>query len=337
MSISYESDPYDAKEIILKEDPHRFVLFPIKYHDVWDMFKRDQAQHWVAEDIDFSTDRADWDSKLSEAQKHFMFLVISFFAASDGIVMENIGSNFASEIQVPEMRHFYAQQSYREAIHSETYSLMIDSLESDPQKKREMFDAVTNNPSVKKLAKWAQKWMDPQKYPFRVRIVAFILYEGFVFSGKFASVFWFKKQNLLQGVCDANQFIARDEGLHESFGILVHSKLQKKCEPEMAHSMLKEIYKIDCEFFQDALQDKMVGINYNMMTEYLKGVGNRIMIRLDMGPVFENASRNMLTDMMDKIGVENKVSFFEKRNHVYHQANVMSENTNDMFGFDGDF
>lgn len=324
-------------EPILTPDRARFVLFPIKpeYMDVWNLYKATQAQVWAAEDIDFSTDKQEWSIDLSEKERHFLGLVLSFFANVDGIVMENIGSNFAEEVQVAEMRQMYAYQLYIESVHSETYSLMIDSVVANTIQKESMFNALQENESVKRLAEWGLKWMDRDSYPFRVRIVAFVIYEGFLFSAKFASIFWFKKRNLLPGICHANLLISRDEGVHEDFGILVHSKLQTPCDPKFISKMLGEAFEIECKFFKEALKEDMIGMNYGMMVDYLKLVADRILKRFGCPPEY-HGKPNALSDMMETIGMENKVSFFEHRNHAYQKAGV-SIGSKSTFSVDEEF
>jgi ribonucleotide reductase beta subunit family protein with ferritin-like domain len=237
----------------------------------------------------------------------------------------------------------YAQQNNMEGIHSESYSLMISNLIPSREKQSELFQAIKSNPSVQRLAKWAQKYMDREKYPFRVRLVAFILFEGFVFSGMFATIFWFKNKGLLKGITNANLFIARDESLHEDFGVLLYSKLLKKCEPQTIHDMTQEVYDIACDLFKEALSDDMVGMNYSMMRDYLKINANRIVHRLQCDPLFDVTNiqgSNMIVDYMSTIGADVKVSFFEERNHVYlhgvHEELPVNEN-DDSFVFDEDF
>jgi ribonucleotide reductase beta subunit family protein with ferritin-like domain len=329
-------DNHVQDEVLLRPNPERFVSFPIQHHDVWDLYKATLAQVWMAEDIDFSGDPKDWET-LNDGERHFLSMVLAFFAASDGIVMENINSNFATEVQLPEVRAYYSYQSCIEQIHSETYSLMIDCLIPDPTEKLRLFHAITEVPIVRKLAQWAFKWMNADTQPFRVRIIAFVCYEGLLFSDKFCSIFWFKKRNKLPGVCHANLLIARDEGSHEDHGILLHQKLVHKCPPEVILSIVQEAVSLDVEFMTEALNVELIGMNSDMMIEYVHLVADRLLVRLGCARYY-NANTNMLSDMMDTIGMENKVSFFEHRNHVYQRANVMQSvgQKNDQFTFSTD-
>ena len=328
---------YDSMEPMLQPNPYRFSLFPIQpqYSDIRKLYMAVKAQTWPASEIDLSKDASDW-QKLTEGERHFMSMVLAFFASSDGIVMENLGVNFAYEVQVPEIRQLYAYIGYNEAEHSEAYALMIDTVIPDPVEKQKLFHAITEFRPVQRLAQWAMKWMDAKKHPFRVRLVGFVIYEGLVFSSKFAAIFWLKKRGKLPGIAHGNVLISRDESGHETTGVMINSKLRKPCEPEIVRAMVEEVVAIDAEeFMSDALSVDLIGMNKELMVEYIKIVADRILVRLGCAKIYNITTPNMLIDMMDTIAMENKFNFFEGRNPVYQKSSVLSKPT--PFKIEDDF
>ena len=327
----------DILEPILKPNPYRFVWIPNEEHnDIIKLLQNIKKHNWVADEIDFSQDVIDMQHKLNDNERHFIKMITAFFASSDGLVMENLDVNFSKEVQIPEARLFFAFQANNEAEHSITYSLMLQALVKEPVEQDRLFKAVTEIPAVKKLVDWAVQWMD-NRHPFRVRILAFILYEGLIFSDKFAAIFWFKKRKVLPGVSQANRLISADEGAHESHGILLYNKLLKKCPQELVHQMVQEVVALDIEFMTEAIPVTLIGMNVNLMSDYIKLVANRLLLRLGCSILYENISReNSLIDLMDNIGQEDKVSFFEHRNHVYLQGG-MTVKPSAVFSTEGDF
>ena len=301
-----------------------------------DLLKKIKTHNWVADEIDFSQDVVDMQQKMNESERYFIKMITAFFASSDGLVMENLDVNFSKEVQIPEARLFFAFQTNNEAEHSITYSQMLQALVKDPLERDVLFKAVTEIPSVKKLVDWAVQWMD-NKHPFRVRVLAFILYEGLIFSDKFAAIFWFKKRKFLPGVSQANRLISADEGAHEEHGVLLYHKLIKKCPEELVHQMVREVVDLDIEFMTEAIPVTLIGMNVNLMSDYIKLVANRLVLRLGCSELYPNVSReNTLIDLMDNVGQDDKVSFFESRNHVYLQGG-MTVKPSAVFTTDGDF
>lgn len=319
-------------EDILRPNARKFVTFPIVHKDVWRMYKETISQIWMPEDIDFSMDRKDW-LTLSTGEQTFMSMILAFFAAADGIVMENINCNFAQEVQIPEARAYYSYQGAIEQIHAETYSLMIDAVISDSVEKDRLFNAITQISCVQELSSWALKWMNPLTQPFNVRIVAFTIYERLVFQNKFAAIFWMKKRNKLAGICHANLLISRDEASHADHGILLHSKLTQKCPPEIILAMIQEVLVYDNAFMFEALNVELIGMNRQLMLDYTHSVADCLLVQLGCAAHY-HTNRNMINDMMDSIGMPNHVNFFEHRNHVYQQSNVIAgQAKGDQFSF----
>ena len=266
-------------EPMLQENHDRFVLFPIKHHDVWEMYKQSMACFWTADEIDLAPDLAEWEN-LSDDSRHFLKHVLAFFAASDGIVNENLVTNFADEVQWPEARCFYGFQIMMENIHAETYSLLIDTYIKDPQEKNHLFKALETVPSVKKKGEWALRWLDRKRGNFAERLVAFAAVEGIFFSGSFCALFWLKKQGIMQGLTFSNELISRDEGLHCDFACLLHSKLNRGAGENMIHRIISEAVKIETEFVTEALPVSLIGMNATLMKQYIEFVADRLLISL---------------------------------------------------------
>jgi ribonucleoside-diphosphate reductase beta chain len=319
-------------EPILQENKDRFVLFPIKHKDIWEMYKKAEASFWTAEEIDLSADTVDWEHKLNADEKHFVKHVLAFFAASDGIVNENLAVNFMNEVQYPEARCFYGFQIMIENIHSETYSLLIDSYIKDPKEKDYLFHALDNMPCVTKKGEWALRWIDNGN--FAERLVAFAAVEGIFFSGSFCSIFWLKKRGLMPGLTFSNELISRDEGLHCDFACLLYKQLQNKLSQEQVHAIIGNAVEIEKEFVSDALPVKLIGMNADLMCQYIEFVADRLLMSLGYAKLY-NATNPF--DFMEMISLQGKTNFFEKRVAEYQKSGVMSKKEDNVFKLDEDF
>ncbi|MFN5627686.1 MAG: ribonucleotide-diphosphate reductase subunit beta [Bacteroidota bacterium] len=319
-------------EPILQDNKDRFVLFPIKHHDMWNMYKDAEASFWTAEDIDLSSDLSDWKDRLSEDEKHFIKHVLAFFAASDGIVNENLAVNFMQEVQYPEARCFYGYQIMIENIHSETYSLLIDTYIKDPVEKDKMFHAVETLDCVKRKAEWALKWISNGS--FAERLIAFAAVEGIFFSGSFCSIFWLKKRGLMPGLSFSNELISRDEGQHCDFACLIYNQLINKLAPSAVIEIIKNAVEIEKEFVTDALPVKLIGMNSAMMCQYIEFVADRLLQSLNIHKIYNTTNP---FDFMELISLQNKTNFFEKRVAEYQKAGVKGGSTQNVFSLDEDF
>lgn len=319
-------------EPLLEANPHRFVLFPIQHQDIWQMYKKAEASFWTVEEVDLSKDNKDWES-LTNNERHFISHVLAFFAASDGIVNENLVSRFANEVQLPEARCFYGFQVAIENIHSEMYSLLIDTYIRDNVEKDRLFKAIDNIPCVKKKADWAMKWISSDS-PFGIRLVAFAAVEGIFFSGSFAAIFWLKKRGKMPGLTFSNELISRDEGLHCDFACLLLSHLRNKPSQELITQIIIEAVEIEKEFLTEALPVRLIGMNNELMSTYIKFVADRLLVSLGCSKHFmvENPF-----DFMELISLQGKTNFFEKRVGEYQKAGVMAGGQGQEVSFDADF
>lgn len=309
-------------EPILMPNPKRFVLFPITHQKMWDFYKQAEASFWTAEEIDLSADKKDWNN-LKEGERHFIKHVLAFFAASDGIVNENIGMNFEQEVQYPEAKCFYGFQKAIENIHSEVYSLLIETYITNQEEKTHLFEAIEEIPFVKKKAEWAFKYMNKNTNSFAERIVAFAAVEGIFFSGSFCSIFWLKKRGLMPGLCFSNELISRDEGLHCDFACLVYNELVNKLSEERIHEIIKDAVDIEKEFVCDALPVALLGMNSDSMKEYIELCANRLVRALGAGKLYPFAKNPF--DWMELISLDGKTNFFEKRVGEYGKNNLSRE------------
>lgn len=320
-------------EHILQENKDRFVLFPIKYHDVWEYYKKSEASFWTAEEIDLSADQVDWENKLNADEKHFIKHVLAFFAASDGIVNENLAIHFLNEVQYPEARCFYGFQIMMENIHSETYSLLIDTYIKDPIEKDHLLHAIETVPCVQKKAEWALRWIDNGN--FLERLVAFAAVEGIFFSGSFCSIFWLKKRGLMPGLTFSNELISRDEGLHRDFACLLYTKyIQNKLDPQVIYDIIRDAVEIEKEFVTDALPVRLIGMNADLMCQYIEYVADHLLQTLNLNKIY-NVTNPF--DFMELISMEGKTNFFEKRVAEYKKAGVGSVREKQTFSTDEDF
>jgi ribonucleoside-diphosphate reductase beta chain len=320
------------EEPILKENKDRFVLFPIKHNNIWEMYKKAEASFWTAEEIDLNPDLQDWDNKLNDDEKHFIKHVLAFFAASDGIVNENLAVNFMNEVQYPEARCFYGFQIMMENIHSETYSLLIDSYIKDPKEKDRLFHSIDTLPCVGKKAEWAIKWIG--NGTFAERLIAFAAVEGIFFSGSFCSIFWLKKRGLMPGLTFSNELISRDEGLHCDFACLLYSELTNQLPKESVTAIITNAVEIEKEFVSDALPVRLIGMNSDMMCQYIEFVADRLLVALGCDKAY-NAINPF--DFMELISLQGKTNFFEKRVAEYQKSGVMGKKEDNVFKLDEDF
>ena len=317
-------------EKILEENKNRFVLFPLEHHDIWDYYKKAQQVFWTAEEIDLQQDFTDWE-KLNEGEKHFVKHILAFFAASDGIVNENLAENFVSEVQYTEAKFFYGFQIMMENIHSETYSLLIDTYIKDKEEQNHLFNAIDTVPAVQKKAEWALKWIGSES--FVERLVAFAAVEGIFFSGSFCSIFWLKKRGLMPGLSFSNELISRDEGLHTDFAVhLYNNHIENKLSRERLIEIIDSAIVIEKEFITEALPVSLIGMNSNLMKQYLEYVSDRLLMDLGVGKVY-NAENPF--DFMQNIALQNKTNFFEKRVADYVKSGVGE--VQEQISFDEDF
>ncbi|EPY75596.1 ribonucleotide reductase M2 polypeptide isoform 1 [Camelus ferus] len=325
--------PSVEDEPLLRENPRRFVIFPIEYHDIWQMYKKAEASFWTAEEVDLSKDIQHWEA-LKPEERYFISHVLAFFAASDGIVNENLVERFSQEVQITEARCFYGFQIAMENIHSEMYSLLIDTYIKDSKEREFLFNAIETMPCVKKKADWALRWIGDKEATYGERVVAFAAVEGIFFSGSFASIFWLKKRGLMPGLTFSNELISRDEGLHCDFACLMFKHLVHKPSEQRVKEIIVNAVRIEQEFLTEALPVKLIGMNCILMKQYIEFVADRLMLELGFSKIFrvENPF-----DFMENISLEGKTNFFEKRVGEYQRMGVMSSPTENSFTLDADF
>ena len=308
----------EITEPLLIENKNKYVLFPIEYHDIWSMYKKHVSTYWTVEEIDLAKDHDDW-IKLSDNERYFIKNVLAFFAASDGIVNENLVLNFMSEIKVPEALAFYSFQNAIETVHSETYSLLIDTYIKDEVEKSRLLNAIETIPCIQKKANWAIKWIENGNDNFATRLIAFACVEGIFFSGAFCSIYWLKEKGLMHGLTFSNELISRDESLHTEFAILLYSHIKNKLSEEVVHNIIKDAVIIEKEFIIDSLPCKLLGMNSDLMSQYIEFVADRISLQLGYIKIY-NVSNPF--DFMDRIGLEDKQNFFEVRVSNYSKAEL---------------
>tara|TARA_X000000950_G_scaffold282467_1_gene381349 strand:+ start:1801 stop:2775 length:975 start_codon:yes stop_codon:yes gene_type:complete len=315
-------------EPLLQENPNRYVMFPVSDHDIWGIYKKQMDSFWRTEEIDLSKDLSHWET-LTEKEKHFVKHILAFFAASDGIVLENLGQRFLTEVQLPEARAAYGFQLMMENIHSETYSLLIDTLIKKDEEKTKLFKAIENFPCIKKKADWALKWVGDNRSSFATRLVAFACVEGIFFSGAFCSIYWLKKRGLMPGLTFSNELISRDEGMHTDFAVMLFSKLMKKTKKSKVYDIVKEAVEIEKEFICEALPCKLIGMNSNLMSQYIEFVADRLVVQLGFQKIYNTGNP---FDFMEMISLEGKTNFFEKRVGDYSLSS--GQKSDDVFNID---
>lgn len=317
--IQEHEEPSDVGEWLLQDNPNRFVLFPIQHDDMWKLYKQHKASFWTVDEVDLSQDGTDW-AKLSEDEKYFIKHVLAFFAASDGIVVENLGTRFIADVKIPEARCFYGFQMMMENIHSEMYSLLIDTYVKDVEEKAELFGAINTMSAIKKKADWALKWIN-ESDNFATRLVAFAAVEGIFFSGSFCAIFWLKKRGLMPGLTFSNEYISRDEGLHCNFAYLLYSKIVNRLSEKAIHELIGDAVAVEIEFITESLPVALIGMNNDLMTEYIKFVADRLLYSLGYNKLYD--ARNPF-EWMEMISLQGKTNFFEKRVGDYQKAGVMA-------------
>jgi len=328
-----EQSNSEMNEPILQNNPDRFVLFPIVHNDIWQMYKQSEASFWTAEEIDLDADIVDWNEKLNSDEQFFIKHVLAFFAASDGIVNENLAENFLAEVQYTEAKFFYGFQIMMENIHSETYSLLIDTYIKDDDEKDKLFHAIDTLDCVKKKANWALKWIDNGS--FVERIVAFAAVEGIFFSGSFCSIFWLKKRGLMSGLSFSNELISRDEGLHCDFACLLYNNhINNKLSTESIKAIIVDAVDIEKEFVTDALPVKLIGMNADLMAQYIEFVADRLLVELGCEKVYNSTNP---FDFMEMISLQGKTNFFEKRVAEYQKSGVGGDKADKVFTTDAEF
>lgn len=332
------TDKQKSIEPILQENKDRFVIFPIQHHDLWEWYKKSEASFWTAEEIPLHDDLTDWKSKLNDDERYFIKHILAFFAASDGIVNENLAENFINEVQYSEAKFFYGFQIMMENIHSETYSLLIDTYVKDDKEKDQLFNALENFPAIKKKADWAMKWIDSPS--FAERLIAFAAVEGIFFSGAFCSIFWLKKRGIMPGLTFSNELISRDEGVHCDFAVHLHEHhLINKVPKDRIRMILLDALNIEREFITESLPASLIGMNSDLMTQYLEFVTDRLLDQFGCEKEFNNENP---FDFMDMISLQGKGNFFEKREPNYQKAGVLNSTKDrdsgaDKISFDADF
>ncbi len=321
-----------SKNILLEPTDQRFCLFPIQDNEAWDFYKKSIALFWVAEEINFEGDLKDFEEKMTENERYFVKMILSFFASSDGIVNENLCFRFSNEVQLSEVRACYSVQNFIETIHSETYSLLIDSYIKDKNEKLKCYNAINAYPCIKKKCQWGLKWIEDKESNFATRLVAFACIEGIFFSGSFCAIYWLKQRNLLKGLSFANELISRDEGLHTDFAVLLYTKYCEKIEQEKVYELFKECVDIEKEFITESLPVRLIGMNDILMSEYIEFVADRLLVQLGYERLYN--TKNPFS-FMESISIESKTNFFEKRVSEYSLSNKEGRET--AFNFDSDF
>ena len=332
MNYTADTDKkYDNDEILLEKSNSRFVLFPIKYQDIYEEYKKAESSFWTANEIDLSKDIKDWEN-LNTNEKYFIKNVIGFFAGSDGIIMENLALRFLNEIEIPEVRAFYSYQIFNENVHSETYSLLIDTYIKDNEEKIKIFNSIDNMPCVGKKAKWAYKWIENQDVNFATRLIAFSIVEGIFFSGSFCAIYWLKKRGLMPGLTFSNELISKDEGTHCYFACLLYSYIKNKLKPEIIYNIIQEAVEIEKEFITESIPCALIGMNADMMKQYIEFVSDRLLVQLGYEKIWNTENP---FDFMELISLRPKANFFELRVGEYAKSKI-SEN-NDNFEINNDF
>ena len=327
-----KTHPFDIDEPMLMEEENRYVLFPIKYHDFWKAYKETLSVVWTVEEIDLSNDYRDW-VKLNEHQQHFIKYILAFFAGSDGIVLENLGIRFFKEMKVPEAKCFYGFQIAMENVHSETYSLLIDTYIKDEVEKDFLFNAIDNIPCIKKKGDCAVKWINDEDSCFAQRLIAFAAVEGIFFSGAFCAIYWLKDLKVMPGLTFSNELISRDESYHTLFAVMVYKRLKHKLDESVIHNIIKDAVEIEKEFIIDAIPCSMIGMNSLLMSEYIEFCADRLVVQLGYQKIYN--SKNPF-DFMERISLNGKTNFFEKRVGEYSKAGV-SNNQKKTFSLDQSF
>ena len=330
--INNNTNEDDKNEILLQENSSRFVLFPIKYDNIYQLYKKAEGSFWTVSEIDLAKDLNDWE-KLNKNEQYFIKNIIGFFAGSDGIIMENLATRFLKEIQIPEARAFYSYQIFNESIHSETYSLLIDTYIKDSEEKEQIFNSIQNIPCVAKKAAWAYKWIENKEVSFATRLLGFAIVEGIFFSGSFCAIYWIKKRGLMPGLTFSNELISKDEGMHCEFACLLYSMIQNKLNKKLVKQIFMEAVEIEKEFITHSIPCEMIGMNAGLMKQYIEFVSDRLLLQLGYEKIWN--SENPF-DFMELISLRPKANFFELRVGEYAKSKISAENTTN-FELSNDF
>ena len=325
-------DTVNTTDPLLTPNDSRYVMFPIQDNDIWKMYKKQVDCFWIPQEIDFSRDLADWNGKLNDDERYFISMVLAFFAASDGIVTENLALRFMGDVQLAEARAFYGFQIAMENIHSESYSIMIDTYIKEKDQQNKLFNAIDNFPCIAKKAAWAKRWISDNRSSFPARLIAFAVVEGIFFSASFASIYWLKKRGLLPGLTFSNELISRDEAMHCEFAVLLYGKLHKKLQKKRVYEIIQEAVEIEKEFITEAIPCRLIGMNSKLMLQYIEFVADRLCLQLGYDKIYNSANP---FDFMELISIESKVNFFERTNSEYALANKTV--SSDVFDFTADF
>ena len=317
-----------TKDPLLTPNESRYVMFPIQDNEIWKMYKKQVDCFWIPQEIDFSKDLTDWNNKLNNDERYFLSMVLAFFAASDGIVTENLALRFMGDVQLAEARAFYGFQIAMENIHSETYSIMIDTYIKDKEQQTKLFRSIENFPFIAKKATWAKRWITDNRSSFAARLVAFAVVEGIFFSASFASIYWMKKRGFLPGLTFSNELISRDEAMHCEFAVLLYNKLQKKLQKKRIYEIVQEAVEIEKEFITESIPCRMIGMNAKLMCQYIEFVADRLCLQLGYDKIYNSTNP---FDFMELISIESKVNFFERTNSEYALANKTLEKDKDLF------
>ena len=326
------SDIVNTTDPLLTPNDSRYVMFPIQDNDIWKMYKKQVDCFWIPQEIDFSRDLADWNGKLNDDERYFISMVLAFFAASDGIVTENLALRFMGDVQLAEARAFYGFQIAMENIHSESYSIMIDTYIKEKDQQNKLFNAIDNFPCIAKKAAWAKRWISDNRSSFPARLIAFAVVEGIFFSASFASIYWLKKRGLLPGLTFSNELISRDEAMHCEFAVLLYGKLHKKLQKKRVYEIIQDAVEIEKEFITEAIPCRLIGMNSKLMLQYIEFVADRLCLQLGYDKIYNSANP---FDFMELISIESKVNFFERTNSEYALANKTV--SGDVFDFTADF
>ena len=321
-NINNNTNEQDKNEILLQENSSRFVLFPIKYDNIYQLYKKAEGSFWTVSEIDLAKDLNDWE-KLNENEQYFIKNIIGFFAGSDGIIMENLATRFLKEIQIPEARAFYSYQIFNESIHSETYSLLIDTYIKDANEKEQIFNSIQNIPCVAKKAAWAYKWIENKEVSFATRLLGFAIVEGVFFSGSFCAIYWIKKRGLMPGLTFSNELISKDEGMHCEFACLLYSMIKNKLDKKLVKQIFMEAVEIEKEFITHSIPCEMIGMNAGLMKQYIEFVSDRLLLQLGYEKIWN--SENPF-DFMELISLRPKANFFELRVGEYAKSKISTEN-----------
>jgi ribonucleotide reductase beta subunit family protein with ferritin-like domain len=331
-AVASHDASHDKGEVLLQDNPNQFVFFPIQHESIWAMYKKACTSLWFAEEVDLSKDVDTWE-KLSDQERYFIKMVLAFFAGSDGIVNYNLAARFLNEVQLPEAKAFYSFQIAMEAVHSEMYALMLNTYVKDTQERTQLFSAVHSIPCIKKKADWALRWIEDKEVSFATRCLAFVIVEGLMFSSSFASIYWLKEKNVMPGLCLSNEFISRDEGMHAEFNVLLYNMLKERLSADQVNAMMRDAVDIEIEFITESIPCALLGMNNDLMTEYIKYVADRLLTQLGYEKIYQATNP---FPFMERICLENKSNFFEHTRIADYSKAMVGQSVVDLMKFSTD-